>query len=219
MDIKGIGPSFCTHKILMEEDFKPVVQHQIRLNPNTQDVVKKEEVLKLLDARLNYLIFDSPWVSHVQLVPKKGGMTVVTNDKKELIHLRTVTVHKWWWSRGGGGDGIWPEDVRQGLKSGGGERRLDDVRASVMWRNGNVGGRFVTERAKMENYKPEKGDSVEISMDDFSVFGYSLNLCLENLKRMLAQCEEANLVLNWKRYHFMVKEGIVLRYKISQAGL
>ncbi|XP_076940652.1 uncharacterized protein LOC143609885 [Bidens hawaiensis] len=41
MDIKGISPSFCTHKILMEEDFKPVVKHQRRLNPNMQDVVKK----------------------------------------------------------------------------------------------------------------------------------------------------------------------------------
>ncbi|XP_021996068.1 uncharacterized protein LOC110893261 [Helianthus annuus] len=49
MDIKDINPSFCTHKILMEEEFKPVVQPQRRLNPNMQDVVKKE-VIKLLHA-------------------------------------------------------------------------------------------------------------------------------------------------------------------------
>ncbi|XP_076920646.1 uncharacterized protein LOC143581846 [Bidens hawaiensis] len=90
MDIKGISQSFCTRKILMEEDFKPVVQHQRRLNPNMQDVVKKE-VIKLLDAGLIYPISDSPWVSPVQVVLKKGGMTVVTNDKNELIPMRTVT--------------------------------------------------------------------------------------------------------------------------------
>ncbi|XP_076924956.1 uncharacterized protein LOC143587593 [Bidens hawaiensis] len=90
MDIKGISPSFCTHKILMEEEYKPVVQHQRRLNPNMQDVVKKE-VIKLLDAGLIYSISDSPWVSPVQGVPKKGGMTVVMNEKDELIPMRTIT--------------------------------------------------------------------------------------------------------------------------------
>jgi hypothetical protein len=70
MNIKGINPSFCTHKILIDEDFKPVVQHQRWLNPNVQEVVKKE-VIKLLDAGLIYPISDSAWVSTV--VPKKGG--------------------------------------------------------------------------------------------------------------------------------------------------
>nr|GEV57169.1 hypothetical protein [Tanacetum cinerariifolium] len=58
-NIKGINPEFCTHKILMEEDFKPAVQHQRRVNPKIHDVIKKE-VEKLLDARLNYPISDSP---------------------------------------------------------------------------------------------------------------------------------------------------------------
>ncbi|GJZ89105.1 hypothetical protein Tco_0660887 [Tanacetum coccineum] len=89
-DIKGIDSSFCTHKILMEEDFKLTVQPQRRVNPNIQEVVKKE-VVKLLDTRLIYLIFDSPWVSPVQVVPKKGGMTVIKNEKNELISQRTVT--------------------------------------------------------------------------------------------------------------------------------
>nr|GEU99109.1 reverse transcriptase domain-containing protein [Tanacetum cinerariifolium] len=59
-DIKGINPEFCTHKILMEEDFKPAVQHQRRINPKIHDVIK-QEVLKLLDAGLIYPISDSPW--------------------------------------------------------------------------------------------------------------------------------------------------------------
>ncbi|GJZ78796.1 hypothetical protein Tco_0643633 [Tanacetum coccineum] len=59
-DIKGINPEFCTHKILMEEDYEPTVQHQRRVNPKIHDVIKKE-VEKLLDAGLIYPISDSPW--------------------------------------------------------------------------------------------------------------------------------------------------------------
>ncbi|GKA57273.1 reverse transcriptase domain-containing protein [Tanacetum coccineum] len=86
-DIKGIDSSFCTCKILMEDEFKLSVQPQRRVNPNIKEVVKKE-VIKLLDVGLIYPISDSPWVSPVQVVPKKGGMTVVKN---ELIPQRTVT--------------------------------------------------------------------------------------------------------------------------------
>nr|GEW58518.1 reverse transcriptase domain-containing protein [Tanacetum cinerariifolium] len=59
-DIKGINPEFCTHKILMEEDFEPTVQHQRRVNPKIHDVIK-QEVIKLLAAGLIYPISDSPW--------------------------------------------------------------------------------------------------------------------------------------------------------------
>ncbi|XP_022040336.1 uncharacterized protein LOC110942883 [Helianthus annuus] len=90
MDIKGINPSFCTRKILMEDDYKPSAQHQRRLNQNMQDVVKKE-VIKLLNSGLIYPISDSVWVSPVQVVPKKGGITVVPNDRNELNPTRTVT--------------------------------------------------------------------------------------------------------------------------------
>ncbi|GJU36518.1 reverse transcriptase domain-containing protein [Tanacetum coccineum] len=89
-DIKGINPRFCSHKILMEEDYEPTVQHQRRVNLKIHDVIKKE-VEKLLDAGLIYLISDSPWVSPVHCVPKKGGMTVVTNDENELVLTRLVT--------------------------------------------------------------------------------------------------------------------------------
>nr|GEU74960.1 reverse transcriptase domain-containing protein [Tanacetum cinerariifolium] len=89
-DIKSINPEFCTHKILMEDDFKPAVQHQRRVNPKIYKVIKKE-VLKLLDAGLIYPISDSPWVSLVHCVPKKGGFTVVENEENELIPTRFVT--------------------------------------------------------------------------------------------------------------------------------
>ncbi|GKC46304.1 hypothetical protein Tco_1064026 [Tanacetum coccineum] len=89
-DIKGIDPQFCTHKILMEENAKPVVQHQRRVNPKIHEVIK-QEVIKLLDAGLIYPISDSPLVSLIHCVPKKGGITVVKNEENELIPTRLVT--------------------------------------------------------------------------------------------------------------------------------
>ncbi|GJU14544.1 reverse transcriptase domain-containing protein [Tanacetum coccineum] len=106
-DIKGIDPRFCTHKILLEDDFKIAVQHQRRVDLKIHEVIKKE-VVKLLDAGLIYPISDSP--------------------------------------------------------------------------------------------------------DSFSS-------CLSHLDKMLKRCEDTNLVLNWKKCDFMVKEGIVLGHKISKFGI
>nr|GFB00845.1 reverse transcriptase domain-containing protein [Tanacetum cinerariifolium] len=88
-DIKGIDLEFCSHKILLEEDYSPKVQSQRRVNPKIHDVIKKE-VEKLLDAGLIYPISDSPWVSPIHCVPKKGGMTVIKNDENELVPTRLV---------------------------------------------------------------------------------------------------------------------------------
>nr|GEZ26985.1 reverse transcriptase domain-containing protein [Tanacetum cinerariifolium] len=79
-DIKGIDLRFCTHKILMEDDYKPAVYSQRRVNPKIHDVIKKE-VIKLLDAR----------VSPIHCVPKNRGMTVVANENNQLIPTRLVT--------------------------------------------------------------------------------------------------------------------------------
>nr|GEY75938.1 hypothetical protein [Tanacetum cinerariifolium] len=89
-DIKGINPEFCSHKILLEEDYSPKVQSQRMVNLKIHDVIKKE-VEKLLNGGLIYPISDSPWVSPIHCVPKKGGMTVVKNDENELVPTRLVT--------------------------------------------------------------------------------------------------------------------------------
>ncbi|XP_059310579.1 uncharacterized protein LOC132061921 [Lycium ferocissimum] len=89
-DIQGIPPGICTHKIQLDEECEPSVEHQRRLNPPMQEVVKIE-IIKWLDAGVVYPISDSSWVSPVQCVPKKGGITVVANAKNELIPTRTVT--------------------------------------------------------------------------------------------------------------------------------
>ncbi|KAF8094680.1 hypothetical protein N665_0357s0015 [Sinapis alba] len=56
-------------------------------------------------------------------------------------------------------------------------------------------------------------------MDDFSVYGSSFSVCLSNLCMVLQRCEEKHLVMNWKKYHFMVCDGIVLGHKISEQGI
>ena len=53
--------------------------------------VVRAKILKLLNAGIIYAISDSSWVSPVQVVPKKGGMTVVKNNNNEFIRIRTVT--------------------------------------------------------------------------------------------------------------------------------
>ncbi|GJR71874.1 reverse transcriptase domain-containing protein [Tanacetum coccineum] len=61
--------------------------------------------------------------------------------------------------------------------------------------------------------------TMEVFMDDFSVFGSSFSTCLTHLEKMLKRCEDTNLALNWEKSHFMVKEGIVLGHKISKSGI
>ncbi|GJU36102.1 reverse transcriptase domain-containing protein [Tanacetum coccineum] len=78
---------------------------------------------------------------------------------------------------------------------------------------------FTFQRCMMAIFHDMVEDFMEVFIDDFSVFGNSFDYCLANLNRMLAICEETNLVLNWEKCHFMVKEGIVLGHKISGAGI
>ena len=61
--------------------------------------------------------------------------------------------------------------------------------------------------------------TLEVFMDDFSIVGASFNNCLENLRAVLVRCEETNLVLNWEKCNFMVREGIVLGHRISTRGI
>ncbi|CAN6554914.1 unnamed protein product [Malus baccata var. baccata] len=89
-DIRGISPTTCMHRILLEEGAKPTREAQHRLNPPMMEVVKKE-IIKLLDCGVIYPISDSRWVSPVQCVPKKSGVTVVKNAENELVPTRIQT--------------------------------------------------------------------------------------------------------------------------------
>nr|GFB50113.1 reverse transcriptase domain-containing protein [Tanacetum cinerariifolium] len=183
-DIQGINPDFCTHKILMEEDYKPAVQHQRRVNPKIHDVIKKE-VEKLLDAGLIHPISNSPWVSPVHCVPKKGGFTVVKNEENELIPTRLVT--GW---RGTStivssmvSPGIFNFPLTLVIKK---KQRLP----ALMGRSPTVACLSVC-AMRRERFKGvaifhdmvEK--TMEVFMDDFSVFRNSFETCLSRLDKIL----------------------------------
>lgn len=70
-----------------------------------------------------------------------------------------------------------------------------------------------------EHFSDMVEKSIEVFMDDFSVFGDSFDFCLNNLALILKRCEETNLVLNWEKCHFMVQQGIVLGHIISAKGI
>ncbi|GKB73120.1 reverse transcriptase domain-containing protein [Tanacetum coccineum] len=188
----------------MEDDCKPSVQSQRRVNPKIHEVIKKE-VIKLLDAGMIYPISDSPWVSPIHCVPKKGGMTVVANEENELIPTRLVT---------GWRIPIDPHDQEK--------MTFTCPYGTFAYRRMpfglcNAPGTF--QRCMMAIFHDMIEKTMEVFMDDFSVFGDNFDSCLSNLERMLKRCEDTNLVLNWEKCHFMCKEGIVLGHKISKSGI
>nr|GEX52042.1 reverse transcriptase domain-containing protein [Tanacetum cinerariifolium] len=126
-DIKGIDPEFCTHKILMEEDFEP------------------------------------------------SEKTTFTCPYRTFAYRR------------------------------------------MPFRLCNAPSTF--QRCMMAIFHDMIEKTMEVFMDDFSVFGNSFQTCLSHLEKMLKRCEDTNLCLNWEKSHFMVKEGIVLDHKISKEGI
>ncbi|GJX83810.1 reverse transcriptase domain-containing protein [Tanacetum coccineum] len=81
----------------------------------------------------------------------------------------------------------------------------------------NAPGTF--QRCMMAIFHDMIEKTMEVFMDDFSVFGDSFDSCLSNLEKMLKRCEDTNLVLNWEKCHFMCREGIMLGHKISKSGI
>nr|GEY80432.1 DNA-directed DNA polymerase [Tanacetum cinerariifolium] len=199
--------------ILLEEDYAPKVQSQRRVNPQIHDVIKKE-VEKLLNARLIYPISDSPWVSPIHCVPKKGGMIVVTNDENELIPTRLVT---------GWRVCIDYQKLNEVTRKDHFPLPFMDQMLERLAGNeyycflDGFSGTF--QRCMMETFHDMIEQTMEVFMDDFSVFGDSFSTCLTNLEKMLKRCEDTKLALNWEKSHFMVKEGIILGHKISKKGI
>nr|GEY28646.1 reverse transcriptase domain-containing protein [Tanacetum cinerariifolium] len=172
-DIKGIDLRFYTHKILMEEDYKPTVQSQRRVNPKNHDVIKKE-VIKLLDVEMIYPISDSPWFQ-IPIDPQDQGKTTFTCPYGTFAY----------------------RCMPFGLC--------------------NAPGTF--QRCMIAIFYDMVEKTIEVFMDDFSVFGDSFSSCLSNLDKMLKRYEDINLVLNWEKCHFMCKKGIVLVHKISKSRI
>ncbi|GJW57554.1 reverse transcriptase domain-containing protein [Tanacetum coccineum] len=205
----------------MEDDYKPTVQSQRRVNPKIHEVIKKE-VLKLLDAGMIYPISDSPWVSPVHCVPKKGGITVVANEENELISTHLVT---------GWRVCIDYRKLNEATRKD--HFALPFMDQMIERLAGNefycfldgFSGYFQIpidpQDQKKTTFTCPYGlpGTMEVFMDDFLVFEDSFDSCLSNLEKMLKRCEDTNLVFNWEKCHFMCREGIVLGLKISKSGI
>ncbi|RVW61670.1 hypothetical protein CK203_065909 [Vitis vinifera] len=218
-DLKGISPLVCTHHIYMEEEAKPIRQLQRRLNPHLQEVVRAE-VLKLLQAGIIYPISDSPWVSPTQVVPKKSGITVVQNEKGEEITTRLtsgwrvcIDYRKL--------NAVTRKDhfplpfIDQVLE------RVSGHPSIVSWMGiqGIFKLKLIGRSGKDHFYIDMVERIMEVFMDDITVYGGTFEECLVNLEAVLHRCIEKDLVLNWEKCHFMVRQGIVLGHIISEKGI
>ncbi|GKE30411.1 reverse transcriptase domain-containing protein [Tanacetum coccineum] len=206
-DIKGIDPQFCTHKILMGDVFKPVVQHQ-----------------------------------------RRGGMTIVTNEDNKFILTRLVVGWRvciyyrklndatrkdhfplpfmdqmlerlagneyYCFLDGFSGYFQIPIDPQDQEKT-----TFTCPYGTFAYRRMpfglcNAPGTF--QRRMIAIFYDMIKETTEVFMDDFSIFWDSFSSCLSHLDK---RCEDTNLVLNWEKCHFMVKEGIVLGHKISKSRI
>ncbi|GJR14208.1 reverse transcriptase domain-containing protein [Tanacetum coccineum] len=215
-----------------------------------QEVVKKE-IVKLLDTGIIYPIADSPWVSPIHYVPKKGGITIVTNENDELVPTRTVMgwrvcIDYRKLNEETAKDHFPLSFMDQMLERLVGNKYFcfldgfsvyfqipidpnDQEKTTFTCPFGTYAYRRMPfglcnapatfQRCMLANFHDMIEESVEVFIEDFSVFGNSFDKCLINLDKMLQLCKDARLVLNCEKCHFMVKEGIVLGHKASSAGL
>ena len=249
-DLKGICPSICMHRILLEEDCKTSREPQRRINPILSTVVR-DEIKKLMEAGIIYPISDSKWVSPVHVVPKKGGVTVVKNAQGESITQRVVSGHRVcidyrklnkatrkdhfplpfidqmlerlakhsYFCYLDGYSGffqipIHPDDQEK--------TTFTCPYGTFAYRRmpfGLCNAPATFQRCMMAIFADFIDDIMEVFMDDFSVCGQSFEGCLSNLESVLERCVKVNLVLNWEKCHFMVREGIVLGHVISNKGI
>nr|GEY12957.1 reverse transcriptase domain-containing protein [Tanacetum cinerariifolium] len=94
---------------------------------------------------------------------------------------------------------------------------LKSYKQAIAWKLSDIKGTF--QRCMMAIFHDMIEKTMEVFMDDFSVFGNSFQSYLSHLEKMLKMCEDTNLCLNWEKSHFMVKECIVLCHKISKQGI
>nr|GEY47037.1 reverse transcriptase domain-containing protein [Tanacetum cinerariifolium] len=191
MDLKEVIKAKSSIEEPPKEDFKPLVQSQRRVNPKIHEVIKKE-VLKLLDAEMIYSISDSPWVSPIHCVPKKRRITAIANEDNEFIPICLVTrwrlcidymklneatrkEHRLWIK--------YPQDQEK--------TTFTCPYGTFAYRRMpfglcNAPGTF--QRCVMAIFHDMIEKTMEVFMDDFSVFGDSFDTCLSNLEQMLKRC-------------------------------
>ncbi|GKA41065.1 reverse transcriptase domain-containing protein [Tanacetum coccineum] len=194
-----------------------------------QEVVKKE-IMKLLDTGIIYTIADSPWVSPIHCVPKKGGITVVTNKNDELVPTRTVMgwrvcIDYRKLNEATAKDHFPLPFMDQMLERLAGNKYFcfldgfseyfqipidhndqEKTMSTCPFRKyayrrmpfGLCNAPATFQRCMLAIFHDMIEESVEVFMDDFSVFGNSFEKCLNNIDKMLQRYKDAHLVLNWE---------------------
>nr|GEW55135.1 reverse transcriptase domain-containing protein [Tanacetum cinerariifolium] len=245
-----------------QKDYFPTVHKDLKViepkNDKSSDDEPPEVELKELPPHLEYAFLreNNKWPTALGLVlsivsPKKGGMTVITNDENELVPTRLVT--RWrvcidykklneatrkdhfplpfmdqmlerlarneYYCFLDGFSGYFqiPIDPKDQEKT-----MFTCPYGTFAYKRMpfglcNAPGTF--QRCMMAIFHDMIEQTMEVFMDDFSVFGNSFSMCLTNLEKMLKRCEDTKLALNWEKSHFIVKEGIVLGHKISKKGI
>ncbi|XP_050104655.1 uncharacterized protein LOC126584262, partial [Malus sylvestris] len=210
-----------------------------------------KEIIKLLDCGVIYPISDSRWVSPVQVVPKKSGVTVVKNAEDELVPTRIQTgwrvcIDYRKLNNTTRKDHFPLPFIDQMLERLAGHSFYcfldgysgynqiviapdDQEKTTFTCPFGTFAYRRMPfglcnapatfQRCMVSIFSDFIEKIIEVFMDDFSIFGDSFDGCLENLTLILKRCVETNLVLNWEKCHFMVKQGIVLGHIVSERGI
>ncbi|RDX75049.1 Retrovirus-related Pol polyprotein, partial [Mucuna pruriens] len=242
-DLLGINPSICMHRILMEEEARPIMKQKRILNPTILDVVKKE-VTKLLVVGIIYPISDNQWVSPVQVVLKKSRMTVMKNQHAELVPMWIqnswrVCIDYRRLNQATRKDHFPLPFIDQVLEklarkshyyfldgfSGYMQIHIaheDQHKTTFTCPFGtfaytrmpfglcNVPSTF--QRCMTSIFSDLLQDCIEVFMDNFTVYDDSFD-------HVLTRCIDTNLVLNFEKCDFMVTEGIVLGYLVSNKGI
>nr|GEY07654.1 transposon Ty3-I Gag-Pol polyprotein [Tanacetum cinerariifolium] len=171
--------------------------------------VKKE--LKICEAKTDKSLIDEPpKVELKDLPPHLEYAFLEVNDKLSVIITKYLSIEE-------------KISLITVLKS---------HKRAIAWKLFDIKGidpKFCTHKILMEDdFKPRSmmaifhdmiEKTIEVIMDNFSVFGNSFQTCLSHLEKLLKRCEDTNLCLDWEKSHFMVKEGIVIGHKISKNGI
>nr|GEV33366.1 reverse transcriptase domain-containing protein [Tanacetum cinerariifolium] len=221
-DIKVIDPRFCTHKILIEEDCKPAVQ--VKEGPWVSPIycVPKKGGMIVVANENNELIptrLVTGWrvcIDHRKLndATRKDHFLLPFTDQM----LERFAGNKFYcFLDGFSGYFQIPIDPQDKEKT-----TFTCPYGTFAYRRMpfglcNAPGTF--QRCMMAIFHDMIEKTMEVFMDDFSVFRDSFSSCLTNLDKMLKRCEETNLVLNWEKCHFMCRDGIVLGHKILKSGI
>ncbi|RDX85928.1 Retrovirus-related Pol polyprotein, partial [Mucuna pruriens] len=226
-NLPSINPSIYMHRILMEEEVKPIRKQQRRLNPTILDIVKKE-VTKLLAAGIIYPISDNELVPtriqnswrvcidyrRLNQAPRKDHFPLPFID--QVLEKLAGKSHYCFLDGFSGYMQIHiaPEDQHKTTFT-----YPFGIFAYTHMPFGMCNAPSTFQRCMTSIFSNLLQDCMEVFMDDFTVYADSFEACLSNLSKVLKRCVDTNLVLNFEKCQFMVTEGIVLGHLVSNRGI